>query len=138
MRRFAIAGRENTVLMSELNITPLIDVMLVLLIMFIVTIPAMTHEVPMDLPQPNPVPLAERTTHRLVLSREGQVSLDGMATSDVGLGGQLARLRADPTAALVMRTDPLTRYERFDQVLAVVKRARITRLGFEGNEAMVR
>ncbi len=46
-------------------------------------------------------------------------------------------LRADPAALLVMRTDPEARYDRFDQVLAEVKRAGITRLGFAGNEAMV-
>jgi hypothetical protein len=46
-------------------------------------------------------------------------------------------LRTDPAALLVMRTDPEARYDRFDQVLAEVKRAGTTRLGFAGNEAMV-
>ena len=47
-----------------------------------------------------------------------------------------AAINADPKAVLVMHTDPTTRYERFDQVLAVVKRAGVTRLGFHGNEAL--
>jgi biopolymer transport protein ExbD len=122
---------------AELNITPLIDVMLVLLIMFIITIPAMTHKVSVDLPQPGPI-AAERVEHRLVLARRGAATLDGVALDDAALAARLRAVAAEPGAALLMRTDPEMRYERFDQVLAQVKRAGVTRLGFEGHEAMVR
>lgn len=129
-----IAGEPQ--LIGELNITPLIDVMLVLLVMFIITLPAMTHKVPIDLPG-GPNPNLPQETHRLVLARGGSLTLDGRAVSDADLPARLKAMRADPQAVLTMRTDPEARYERFDQTLAIVKRAGVTRLGFEGNEGMV-
>lgn len=120
---------------AALNITPLIDVLLVLLVMFILVLPTLTHEVPLDLPQPRPVATLPITTHRLVLSREGALALDGVAVDETTLSARLKALAADRQAVLTMRTDPETRYERFDQVLAVVKRAGVTRLGFVGERA---
>ncbi|MBM6576461.1 biopolymer transporter ExbD [Microvirga sp. SRT01] len=121
---------------SGLNITPLIDVMLVLLVMMIMILPTTLHKVTIDLPAPGGT-TEPRIEHRLDLSRSGVAVLDGVATSDTALPARLAVLKADPKALLVMNTDPEARYERFDQVLAVVKRAGITRLGFVGNERMV-
>lgn len=121
---------------ATLNITPLIDVMLVLLVMFILVLPALTHEVPLDLPQPAPDVHLPVTTHRLVLSRDGGAALDGVALADLALATRLGVLSHDRQAVLTMRTDPDARYERFDQVLAVVKRAGVTRLGFEGKPDM--
>jgi biopolymer transport protein ExbD len=65
------------------------------------------------------------------------VTPDGVALADAAIPARFKALDADRTALLVMRTDPETRYARFDQVLVEVKRAGITRLGFAGNEAMV-
>ena len=118
---------------ASINTTPLIDVMLVLLIMFIITIPPMLHEVPMDLPQPAPLPGAPVTTHRLAIAADGSVTLDGRVAAGAALAAGLATIRADRQASLVIASDAEARYERFVQVLAVVKRAGITRLGFEGN-----
>lgn len=106
--------------------------MLVLLVMFILVLPTLTHEVPLDLPKPGPDRTLPVTTHRLVLARNGGVALDGVALDDTALAAKLAPIAADRQAELTMRTDPETRYERFDQVLAVVKKAGVTRLGFEG------
>jgi biopolymer transport protein ExbD len=122
--------------LSDLNITPLIDVMLVLLVMMILTLPTVLHKVPIDLPQ-GKAPPSETVTHPLVLARDGRVTLDGVALSDAAMPARFKALDADPKALLVMRTDPQARYDRFDAVLAEVKRAGITRLGFAGNEAMV-
>jgi biopolymer transport protein ExbD len=119
--------------LSELNITPLIDVMLVLLVMMILTLPQVLHKVPIDLPQDAPDAYVPRNVHRLELTRAGGVTLDGAPVADAALPARLAAVKADPNGLLVMRTDPETRYERFDQTLAVVKRAGITRLGFAGN-----
>jgi biopolymer transport protein ExbD len=120
--------------MSSLNITPLIDVMLVLLVMMILTIPAMTHKVPLELPQPGQGPTQHPVIHQLDLAANGALRLDGAALAPAALPGRLASLKADPNAELHVNTDPMTRYDRFDETLATIKRAHITRLGFVGNE----
>ena len=76
-------------------------------------------------------------THPPVPAGDGGVTLDGGAFDGVAMPARLRALGADPAALLVVRTDPEARYDRFDRVLAEVKRAEITRLGFAGNGAMV-
>jgi biopolymer transport protein ExbD len=119
--------------MSAINITPLIDVMLVLLIMLILTIPAVTHKVPVDLPSPAGGAPAERPTHRLAIDAGGRLSWDGATLADAALPARLRAATAEG-AVLHLETDAAARYERFDQVLATVRRAGIERLGFVGNE----
>src|SRR5882757_984700 len=92
--------------MSALNITPLIDVMLVLLVMMILTIPAMTHKVPIDLPVAGPTDGKPMVIHQLDLAANGALSLDGTALSAAALPGRLAALRTDPRAELHVNTDP--------------------------------
>lgn len=116
---------------TDLNMTPLIDVLLVLIVMFILGVPAMTNEVPVGLPGPSAATLPV-TTHRLAGARDGAVMLDGVGVSDSGLAARLGAVGREERATLVMRTDPAARYERFLGVLAVVKRAGVVRLGFEG------
>ena len=135
MRRYAVAAPVRTDLVADLNMTPLIDVLLVLIVMFILLVPTMTHEVPIDLPRPGPNRSLPLERHRVVLARNGAVALDGVAMSDAGLAARLPAIAGNAQAELTMLTDPQARYERFDQVLAVVKRAGVTRLGFEGNAA---
>lgn len=120
---------------SGINTTPLIDVMLVLLVMFIMIIPPVLNRVPMELPQPAPDPGLPITTHRLELLRDGAMLLDGAAVEASALAARLAAVRADPQASLVIRSDADARYGPFVETLAVVKHAGITRLGFEGNAA---
>ena len=136
MRRFVPATREPQ-MFAEMNTTPLIDVMLVLLVMVIITIPIMNHEVPVDLPGPVPGPIELRVTHRLEIAAGGGVSLDGVAIADAALPARLAALHADPNAELTVRTDEGARYNRFAQTLATIRRAGITRLGFVGHQAML-
>lgn len=117
-----------------INITPLIDVLLVLLIMMILTIPAMTHKVPIDLPQPGPASPELAVAHTIDMDATGALALDGKPVSDAALQARLAALRADPDNLFHLRIDPHARYERADQALATIKRAGVTRLGFVGNE----
>lgn len=129
---YAAAAPDGRVI-AELNMTPLIDVLLVLIVMFILLVPAMTHEVSIDLPQGTAPVTLPTAPHRLAMTRAGAVSLDGVGMTDAALGERLAALvRTDAKATVVLGADPLARYERVDQVLAVVKRAGVTRLGFEG------
>ncbi|MET0310063.1 MAG: biopolymer transporter ExbD [Sphingomonas sp.] len=120
---------------SGINVTPFIDVMLVLLIVMILSIPIMTHKVPIDLPRDGGAAKLE-TPHKLAIDRGGALYWDGRPIGDAALPGALAALRADPNGVLHMQTDPEARYERFDTVLAVVKRAGIERLGFIGNRPL--
>jgi biopolymer transport protein ExbD len=110
--------------------------MLVLLIMFIITIPITTHKVPLDLPQGIP-PASEPLVHRLELDAAGRISLDGASITQAQLPARLAAIAAEPTSELHLRADGATPYGRFDEVLATVKRAGVTRLGMIGNERFV-
>src|SRR3546814_20761361 len=122
---FAGAGEAP---IHDLNTTPLIDVMLVLLIMFIVTIPVTTHKVPLDLPQ-GPPTTSERVVHRLELDAGGAIALDGRAVSQAELPALLAPIAAYPASALHPPPEGATPSDRFAPGLALVKPAGIPRLG---------
>ena len=132
MRRrpaFAIPSSQP---IDTINITPLIDVMLVLLIMFIITIPIATHSVKIDLPREGE-PLSPPRVFTLGLDSAGRVSWDGAPLAESALPARLAAVKAERDAALQIRTESETRYEDFDRVLAMVKGAGIERLGFVDN-----
>ncbi|MBY0520222.1 MAG: biopolymer transporter ExbD [Sphingomonas sp.] len=120
-----------------INTTPLIDVLLVLLVMFIITIPIQLHEIPVPLPQPEPVAADRQVPHLLAIARNGAVTLDGVAMAGAPLNRALAALRDDPRSALQIQTDPQARYDDFAKTLAVVRQTGISRLGFVGNAGMV-
>jgi biopolymer transport protein ExbD len=131
LQPFATAAAEPE---PTINTTPLIDLMLVLLVMFIISIPVATHEVPMDLPGGVPPP-TRPAAHRLDLDSAGRLFWDGQPIADAALAPRLARMAADPAAPeLHIAADAETRYERVDETLAAVRRAGVTRLGFVGNE----
>jgi biopolymer transport protein ExbD len=120
---------------SAINVTPFIDVMLVLLIVMILSLPAATHKVPIDLPG-KPGPISEERPHQLAIDRGGALFWDGRRIADAELPGLLTAMQRDTAAVLHMNTDPDARYDRFDNVLAVVKRAGVDRLGFVGNRPL--
>ena len=118
---------------GDLNTTPLIDVMLVLLVMFIVTIPIATHKVELDLPT-GPGDL-EPKVFRLNMDSAGRLSWDGAPLAETQLPARLAMVRtAGPDSTLEFRADGESRYEDFDRVLATLKRGGISSLGLVGNE----
>jgi biopolymer transport protein ExbD len=124
--------------MMDINTTPLIDVMLVLLIMFIITIPVQTHAVKLDLPQPQPnqpPPPIDPVKNTINIMPNNAVLWNGTPVDLVRLRQYLdytTTLR--PTPELHLAPDPEARYEQVDEVLAVTKRANITAMGFIGNE----
>jgi biopolymer transport protein ExbD len=125
--------------MMDINTTPLIDVMLVLLIMFIITIPIQTHAVKMDLPQdqPNqPQPPVDPVKNKVVITPQGQVLWNGAPVELVTLRQYLdLTQQMNPIPELHLQPDPNARYELVDEVLAVTKRAHVEKMGFVGNEA---
>jgi biopolymer transport protein ExbD len=124
--------------MIDINTTPLIDVMLVLLIMFIITIPIQTHAVKLDLPQdtPNqPPPPVEPTKNKITIDPAGTVMWNGTPVNLVTLRQYLDITQTmNPIPELHLEPDAQARYATVDQVLAVTKRAQVEKMGFVGNE----
>ena len=119
-----------------MNITPLIDVMLVLLVMFIITIPIQTHAVKLDLPTCGGCRAPNSTKNEVAITRSGAILWDGVAVGEKGLRYELALTkRMRPAPELHLRPDAEARYEIVDRVLPDIKRQRIEKVGFVGNEA---
>ena len=125
--------------MMDINMTPLIDVMLVLLIMFIITIPIQTHAVKLDLPvdQPNsPPPPIDPVKNKVVITAQGQILWNGNPVSPEQLRQYLElSQQIQPIPELHLQPEPEARYELVDEVLAITKRAHVEKMGFVGNEA---
>ena len=146
MRRYDITLMQLTMVlvfrepqpMLEMNMTPLIDVLLVLIIMFIITVPIQTNAVKIDLPgKPPPIVLKPDPVYNLLsIAPDGIARWNGVVADDATL---IATLRASgrmrPQPELHLKPDGQARYERVDEVLAMTKRAEIMRMGFVGNEA---
>ena len=131
-------GREDGSPMGEMNTTPLIDVMLVLLIMFIITIPVQTHAVKIDLPinsdQSNPPPILP-DKNKISVDPSGTTYWNGTPIDLVTLRQYLDRTKVmSPEPELHVQPDANARYEVVDRVLAVIKRSEVTKMGFVGNE----
>ena len=130
-------GRDDGQPMMEMNTTPLIDVMLVLLIMLIITIPIQTHAVKIDLPQnsQNSSPPVDPEKNKVYIDAQGQLYWNALPVDDVTLQQYLeASVQRQPEPELHFQPDQNARYEVVDHVLAIVKRANVTKLGFVGNE----
>jgi biopolymer transport protein ExbD len=123
--------------MMDINTTPLIDVMLVLLIMFIITIPVQTHAVKLDLPannQNNPPPI-NTVKNILSVNAGDQVLWNGQPVSMTQLRQYLdTTQQMNPIPELHLQPDATARYVVVDEVLAVTKRAHVQKMGFVGNE----
>ena len=125
--------------MMDINTTPLIDVMLVLLIMFIITIPPQTHAVKLDLPQDSgdttPPPI-DPIKNKIVVTQGGAVLWNGAPVNLTQLRQYLdVTQQMDPVPELHLQPEPEARYELVDEVLAVTKQAKVSKMGFVGNEA---
>jgi biopolymer transport protein ExbD len=124
--------------MMDINTTPLIDVMLVLLIMFIITIPIQTHAVKLDLPQDQPnqmPPPIDPVKNKVTIDPAGTIFWNGTPINQVVLRQYLdLTQQMNPIPELHLEPDPQARYVVVDQVLAVTKRAHVEKMGFIGNE----
>jgi biopolymer transport protein ExbD len=118
--------------MSEMNVIPLVDVMLVLLVIFIVTAPVITHSVQLELPRATSAP-SEQTVDSVTLALDaaGQLYWDNAPIDEAVLFGRLRdAVAANPELAVYLRADRDTRYEVLARVVAYARRAGVARLGF--------
>ncbi|MCW3798730.1 biopolymer transporter ExbD [Sphingomonas sp. BN140010] len=124
--------------MMEMNTTPLIDVMLVLIIMLIITIPPQTHAVKLDLPQNSnstPPPI-DPIKNKIVVTANGSTLWNGTPVNLVQLRQYLDQTQQmNPEPELHLQPEPNARYETVDEVLVVTKQAKVSKMGFVGNEA---
>ncbi len=125
--------------MMDINTTPLIDVMLVLLIMFIITIPIQTHAVKLDLPINDPnakPPEVMPTVNLLEVDFLNDIYWNKQKVTMPTLKYYLRTSAAIvPEPELHLKPDALARYETVDQVMAAAQQAGVTKMGFVGNEA---
>ncbi len=121
----------------DMNTTPLIDVMLVLLIMLIVTIPIQTHAVKLDLPAGNPPPPpVPPTVVTIDVDFDGTISWNGEALPDEGsLQAHLIdAAKADPQPEVHLKPNKLATYKYVAHVMADAQRLGVQKLGLVGNE----
>lgn len=118
--------------MNEINMTPLVDVMLVLLIIFIITVPVMKHAVPVDLPRAsNEREVVKPETIRLSVMADGKYFWNESGISDEELEPRLqAEARKNPQPDLHIRGDKDVRYERVAQAMSAAQRAGVRKIGF--------
>ena len=131
-------GKEDDGPMMEMNMTPLIDVLLVLLIMFIITIPVATHSTNIDLPVPNPNPppdMVDPIKNKIVLTPANEILWNGDPISQNTL---VANLQTSLTYAvepeLQFEPEPQASYDLSAKVLNIIKASGVTKFGFVGNE----
>lgn len=131
-------GKDDGSPMMEMNTTPLIDVMLVLLIMFIITIPVATHSVDIDLPPPTPPdnpPPINPIKNKVVVTREGTVVWNTTPVTGGELRSLLGQTLTMPTEPeLQFQPEPEASYDLSAKVLNIIKASKVTKFGFVGNE----
>ena len=129
-------GQEDGEPMMDLNTTPLIDVMLVLLIMFIITIPPQTHAVKVNLPIPSNDPIVVKPDkNRLYIDPASQLFWNGQPINDAILSEYLTQTTTlDPEPQLEFEPDRFAPYSTVDQVMVVIHNVGVNNLGFVGNE----
>lgn len=132
------AGSDDGEPMMEMNTTPLIDVMLVLLIMFIITIPVATHAVNIDLPQPSPPTndvQIDPIKNKLVLTQTNQILWNGAPITTGQLVSILQSTKAiNPEPELQFQPEEYASYAIANQVMKIITDSKVTKFGFVGNE----
>ena len=126
------SSQQHTQPMSEINTTPLVDVMLVLLVIFIITAPLLTHAVKIDLPQATSQPLPEKPeVVDLAVDGQGRIYWNDVEMVAGELKQKLAAAaNQQPQPELQIRADKNTRYQVLAEVMADAQNVGITKLGF--------
>ena len=123
---------KNQAPMADINVTPMVDVMLVLLVIFIITAPLFTHAIKLDLPNAQSAPAPEKpATISLSINGEGKIFWNNDLIEQQGLDAKLAEAaKKSPQPELQLRADKETRYEIIAQVMAAAQNNGLTKLGF--------
>ena len=118
--------------MAEINVTPMVDVMLVLLVIFIITAPLFTHAIKLDLPSAQSAPSPEKAeTIAISINADGHVFWDKSEITQADLNNKLAAAaQKKPQPELQLRADKATRYEVIAQVMAAAQTNGVTKMGF--------
>ena len=124
--------------MVEVNMTPMIDIMLVLLILFIITIPIQTHAVKLNMPTPsNAKPLKDPEIMRIDVDFDGTIGLNGTLMTKPELDAKLAewgRLAVTDQPEVHLRPNKLVTYKHFAAIMASAQRQGVSKIGMVGNE----
>jgi biopolymer transport protein ExbD len=131
------SGGADDDVMVDINTTPLIDVMLVLLIMFIITIPIQTHAVKMNMPIPNKVqpPTPPKPPVQVVVDFDGTIGWNGLVVTRGELEQKFRDIAAEPDQQEVhLRPNKLVTYKHVAGVMAAAQRLGVTKIGLVGNE----
>lgn len=117
---------------AEINMTPLVDVMLVLLIIFIITIPVINHSVNLELPRASAQPSkAKPETVNLSIDAQGKLFWNNKPLAEADLPAQVAAAaQQDPQPAVHLRAARTTQYEKVAQVMAAAQNGGLTKIGF--------
>jgi biopolymer transport protein ExbD len=130
----SVGSTSDAEALCDINTTPLIDVMLVLLIMFIITIPIMTHAVKLDMPMPNnaPPPTVRPEVIDLEVDFDGAVVWNGTVVSDLGTLENYLRQESskEPQPEIHLRPDRRAKYGQVAIVLAAAQRNHMKKIGF--------
>ncbi|OYW50658.1 MAG: biopolymer transporter ExbD [Novosphingobium sp. 12-62-10] len=131
-------GNDDGSPMMEMNTTPLIDVMLVLLIMFIITIPVATHAVNVNLPQATPPtnkPIMDPVKNKLVLTTQNTILWNGSPITEGNLVSLLQATKAmNPEPELQFQPEEYANYELANRILKIITDSKASKFGFVGNE----
>ena len=134
------SGSGDPEVMIDINTTPLIDVMLVLLIMLIITIPIQTHEVKLDMPPANPPPpTTPPTVVDINVDFDGTVTWNNQPVPDrATLDSLLAQAASQPEQPEIhLRPNKLVAYKYVAAVLASAQHLGVTKIGLVGNEQFI-
>ena len=136
------SGGDEPEVMLDVNTTPLIDVMLVLLVMLIITIPIQLHSVNLDMPPPSstPPPPVEPIVHEVFIDFDGTVSWDGVALAGMAdVEAKLGEVANEPDQSEVhIKPNKLVEYGSVAAVMAAAQRLGVKKMGMVGNEQFIK
>ncbi|WP_066569831.1 biopolymer transporter ExbD [Snodgrassella sp. CFCC 13594] len=129
---FGNLNQDDNMPMAEINVTPLVDVMLVLLIVFMITMPVLTHSIPLQLPSAgNTEAVNPKEPLRLSIGQDGQYALGEQKEDLTQLRASLSTIaKTNPDAILAIAADKNVPYDHVAQALAAARDAGLTKVGF--------